>query len=793
MAKKKAIPAKKKIDKKPKSKRNRILLNFLGLGIKVLGFALTSLVFFLFAIYIGIFGPLPSLDDLSRINNDLASEVYANDGSLMGKYYYQNRMSVDNRAISKHVINALVATEDSRFFEHYGYDPVSLCRVLVRTVLMGDSRQGGGSTINQQLAKNLYPRKSFGLLSLPVNKSKEIFIAARLEQVYTKNEILTLYLNTVPFGESVYGIEAASQRFFDKQSAFLEPEEAAVLVGMLAANTAYNPRLHPDVSKKRRNVVLERMLSQDFISEEQAEKLMASDIQLHYHIFDLDNGTAPYFREVIKHNALKILNDTYGDHYNIYTDGLKIYTTIDPIMQKYAQEAVLQHMQVLQKEFKAHWSNKLPWKDSPDVFDRELKRSGKYKALKALGKTEREIKTEMEALEDMTVFAYPHERKVRLSSLDSISHYLKILNTGFMVMDPQTGAVLSWVGGVSHKYFPYDHITARRQVGSTFKPIVYAAALQDGMSPCQYFSNERRIYEDYDNWSPGNADDDYEGYYSMKGGLTNSVNTVTAEIMIQTGVEKVLNLSEKMGITSKLPAVPSLSLGTGEISLQEMLTAYSCFANYGKKAEVLSLLRIEDRKGNVLYEHKPQPTTRVFDEEISQLMNAMLQSVVDNGTGKSLRSVYGLKGQMAGKTGTTQNNADGWFIGYTPRLLAGAWVGADSPKVHFRTIALGQGAHMALPIYGLFMQKLDADPNYRKYTRASFRALSEDQKAMLDCVDFSMTDPDKSFFDFFKSKDDKKKVKRHSSDKIDDEKDVESKPEVERKRFKIKGLFKRKK
>lgn len=796
MAKKKATPVRKKANTKQNSKKKTLLYNLLALGTKGFGLAITFIVLFLFAIYIGIFGPLPSLENLEQVNNDLASEVYAKDGQLMGKYYYQNRMSVDNKVISKHVINALVATEDSRFFEHDGYDPVSLGRVLLRTLLLGDERQGGGSTINQQLAKNLYPRKSFGLLSIPVNKSKEIFIAARLEQVYSKDEILTLYLNTVPFGESVYGIEAASQRFFDKHSAFLEPEEAAVLVGMLAANTSYNPRLHPEISKRRRNVVLERMASQEFLTKEVADSLMLCDIELDYHKFDHNNGIAPYFRDVIRRNVIKILQDNYGDHYDIYTDGLKIYTSIDPTMQRYADEAVQQHMKALQHQFKIHWKDRSPWKNSPEVFERELKRSDRYKDLKALGKTEEEIRDEMGQLDEMTIFAYPQERKVNLSSLDSISHYLKILNTGFMVMDPQTGEVLSWVGGVNHKYFPYDHITSRRQVGSTFKPIVYTAALQDGMSPCQYFSNERRIYEDYDNWSPGNSDGNYDGYYSMKGGLTNSVNTITAEIMVQTGVSKVMNLAEEMGISSKLPAVPSISLGTGEISLQEMLTAYSCFANEGEKAEVLGLLRIEDRLGNVLYENVVKPKSRVFDKETAQLMNYMLQGVVENGTGKRLKSVYGLKGQIAGKTGTTQNNADGWFIGYTPRLLAGAWVGADSPKVHFRTTALGQGAHMALPIYGLFMKKLEADPNYRKYTRASFKAMPSEQMQQLSCVDFTLKDPDKEFFDFLKPKGDKKFFQLRSSDTTDLselEENVES-PKERRKRERKErgGLFKRK-
>ena len=709
-----------------------------------------TFVFLLF-VYLGVFGRLPDKEDLAQINNDIASEVYTENGVLMGKYYYLNRMSIENKVISQHAKNALVATEDKRFFQHKGFDVVSLGRVLVKTIALRNRAQGGGSTISQQLAKNLYPRKKYGPFSLLVNKSREIFIASRLEEVYSKEDILTLYLNTVPFGEDVYGIEAASQRFFSKHSSNLKPEEAALLIGMLAANTAYNPRLNPKRSVKRRNIVLERMVEYGFVSSEEGEQLKEKKLGLKYHKIDHNTGIAPYFREVIRKEVEDVLEEKYGDHYDIFKDGLKIYTTIDPTLQKYADEAVQQHMSSLQKEFKYHWQNRDPWKSKPSVFNKALHSSKRYKALKASGMAEDEIVKEMQKLTKMTIFAYPDEKEVNLSPLDSVKHYLKILNTGFMVMDPHTGEILSWVGGVNHKYFQYDHVTSRRQVGSTFKPIVYAAALLDGMTPCEYISNERRIYKEYNNWSPTNANGNHQGYYSLKGGLANSVNTITAELIVKTGIDKVMNLAERMGIESKIPAVPSISLGTGEISLQEMLTAYTCFANNGAKRKPYGLLRIEDKTGKVLYEHTPQisgfPT---LDKQTVDLMNHMLQGVVENGTGKDLRSVYGLRSQIAGKTGTTQDNADGWFIGYTPSLLAGAWVGAESPVVHFRTSSLGQGSHMALPIFGLFMKKVERDPKYRAYTNTYFSRLNKELIAMVDCADFSEKDPDRSFFDIFR-------------------------------------------
>jgi penicillin-binding protein 1A len=778
------------------SHKKSFVKRILPYAIKIMVFLFGFVFLFLLFVYLGLFGRLPNHEELSKIDNDIASEVYSADGVLMGKYYYQNRMSIENKVISEHAINALIATEDQRFFEHKGFDVISLGRVMFKTILMGNKAQGGGSTISQQLAKNLYPRKNYGPFSMLVNKSREIFVASRLEEVYSKKEILKFYLNTVPFGEDVYGIEAASQRFFSKHSAILEPQEAAVLIGMLAANTAYNPRVNPEKSKKRRNVVLTRMVEHGFLSEEKAGKLILSDLNTRYRRMDYNTGIAPYFREIIRKKAQAILEKQYGDYYDIFTDGLRIYTTIDATLQKYAYDAVQLHMANLQKEFKYHWLNKDPWKGYPSVFNQALYSSKRYKRLKASGMSEDEILEEMKKLTRMTIFAYPQEKEVNLSPLDSVKHYLKILNTGFMVMNPQNGNVLAWVGGVSHKYFQYDHVTARRQVGSTFKPIVYSAALMNGMSPCKFISNERRVYNQYKNWSPANSDGNHEGYYSLKGGLANSVNTITAEIMVQTGIDRVHNLAQQMGIESSIPSVPSLSLGAGEISLQEMLAVYSCFANEGMPNKAVGLLRIEDRKGNILYEYKPNKNDQaVLDQSTVRLMNYMLQGVIENGTGKNLRRMHGLKSQIAGKTGTTQDNADGWFIGYTPKLLAGAWVGAESPVVHFRTTALGQGAHMALPIYGYFMEKVEQDPNYRSLVKTKFSSLTEEELAMVDCVDFSEKDPDRTIFDIFGiGKSDREKKKKEKVEKTTDKaaKEDREKREKERKGLlkKMKDLFK---
>lgn len=753
--------------------------------------------FLIVGVYMGFFGKLPTPDNILAIDQDNASLVYAADGTLMGKYYLINRQSIDNEAISPFVREALIATEDNRFFEHHGMDFISLGRVIFKSVLLGNTSQGGGSTISQQLAKNLYGRKSYGLLSLPVNKIKEIFIASRLENVYTKEEILTLYLNTVAFGEDVYGIEAASWRYFNKPSAQLNVPESATLVGMLAANTYYNPRLHPERSKTRRNVVLSRMVVQGFIPESEAELYKEEAIQLDYNLMDMNRGIAPYFRSYIRQLLRKILQEKFGDSYNPETDGLKIYTSLDIRLQSYAEQAVSKHMQKLQTEFNNHWKTKDPWYQYPEVYQNKLQNTKTYKQLKAQGKSKAEIKKELQIQHAMEILTPEGEQVVEMSTADSVKHYLKMLNTGFLAMDPKTGAILAWVGGLNYQYLPYDHVLAERQVGSTFKPFVYTTALKNGMQPCQMFANEQHIYEDYDDWSPSNSEGEYEGWYSMKGGLKNSVNTITAEIMMETGPSNVVELAQALNIDTHIPEVPSIALGTAEISLFEMVEAYTAFANNGSTVNSFGILRIEDSEGNILYEqNSPNYGDIAFDEDVAVQITDMLQGVVNEGTGRSLRSIYQVYSDIAGKTGTTQNNADGWFIGYTPDFVAGVWVGAELPVIHFRTIALGSGAHQALPIFGMVVNKMENDQDLSNRYLSPFPALPDTLLMAMDCPDFTLEKPDKNLFDKFKDifdGDDDKALAKEEKKKAKKERKVSPKKEEKEGFFKKVGKFFKKK
>ncbi len=734
----KGVSAQKKLNKK------LIIL----LGVKLFAGALASMAIFVMFVYLGLFGSLPNYAELSKIKQNSASEVYSVDGKLMGRYYIQNRITIDNKDISKYVKSALVATEDSRFFEHEGVDFVSLGRVIVKSILLGDKSQGGGSTISQQLAKNLYPRKRLSFLTLPVGKTKEIFIASRLEKIYTKEEILTLYLNTVPFGENIYGIETASQRFFSKRSKYLDPAESAVLVGMLAANTRYNPHRNPELSRKRRDVVLRRMYEHGDLTSEQVEKYSANPVKTRYRKIDRNTGIAPYFRSRIATNIKTILKDEYGDEFDLYADGLRITTTINSKLQEYAEAAVHMQMKRLQQEFNRHWKGREPWENSPDIYINKLTSSARYKSLKASGKSVKEMMKVMEKSVPMKIFTYDGERSVTMSPVDSVKHYLKLLNAGFIAINPQNGHILAWVGGIDHKTFQYDHVTSRRQVGSTFKPIVYTAAMIDGMEPDTYISNERRVYEAYKNWSPENHDGKYDGYYSLKGGLVNSVNTISAEVIIRTGVDDVIDLAKEMGITSPIPEVPSIALGTAELSLLEMVRAYATFPNYGRPVETVDILKIEDRKGNVLWEQEQSfEQEQVYDDRVAFSIVDMLRGVVERGTGKGLRSTFGLKSEMGGKTGTTQNNSDGWFIGFTPGIVAGAWVGNDNPSIRFRSTYLGQGAHTALPIFARFIQKTERNPEFYDFTAKAFYSLPHDLAMQLSVPDFSEDDPDQNLFE----------------------------------------------
>lgn len=712
------------------------LLFKIGVGIGLLIFILTSI--FILSISLGAFGKIPTQRDLVRVNHQLGSEVFANDGSLLGRYYLENRTTVEYTDISPHFINALVATEDARFFSHAGIDIRSWGRVFFKTILMDDASSGGGSTISQQLAKNLYPRQDYEYASLVINKLKEVIIAMRLENLYSKEEILELYLNTVPFSENTYGIQVASHRFFSTTPGQLKPEQAAVLVAMLKATSTYNPVTQPERSTIRRNLVLGQMQRYGYLTEAERDSLQQTTLCLNYSPVHHNAGMATYFREHLRlelRDALKDLRKPNGMAYNLYTDGLKIYTTLDSRMQQYAEEAVQEHLNELQKDFINHLEGADPW-ENDTILILAKEGSPRYQSLLVQGYNDCEIDSIFAQPIPMTVFDWNgRERKTKMSPMDSIKYYLGFLNAGFLAIDPQNGAVKAWVGGIDHEYFQYDHVKSRRQVGSTFKPLVYTNAIQKGIPPCSYTGNYLRSYPKYNYWTPKNADNKYGGSYSMEGGLINSVNTISVSMAMRGGPKDIAKLAMDMGISGTVPGVPAIALGAVEASLLDMVTVYGTFASRGLRPNVHYIERIETVDGRVLvdFSDKKKSGKRILQEAEADMITEMLKTAVNRGTGQRLRWKYKLENDLAGKTGTSQNHSDGWFIGYNPKLVAGVWVGAESPAVRFRNLRLGQGANTALPVFGLFTQKVNADPEYQHYQEAKFAEVSAEVRSQLSC------------------------------------------------------------
>ncbi len=716
----------------------RWLLLLAAFGIPAILGALSLLTVCLL-VYTQALGPMPGYPELQAIQNHNASEVYSEDGVLLGKYYVENRINADFDEISPNVINALIATEDARFFEHGGVDARAAARVLVKSILLMDESSGGGSTLSQQLAKNLYPRRDYFMMSMVVNKVREMLIARRLEKIYHKEELLRLYLNTVSFGENTFGIKVAAQRFFNKSPEELQLEEAAVLVGMLKATTYYNPHRHPERARQRRNVVLHQMARYGYLDQKVQDSLAQLPLEVEYQKEGNNQGLATYFREHLRLELEQVLQDYTkpdGSPYNLYTDGLKVYTTIDARLQRYAEEAVQEQMAKVQANFYKDWKKGLPWGDRR-VLRRAVEQSERYQRLKAAGRSQEEIEAIFNKPVRMTVFSWDGgEEEREMSPLDSVKHYLVMLNAGFLAADPSTGLVKAWVGGINHKYFQYDHVLSRRQVGSTFKPIVYAAALQAGMLPCEYTPNRQTAYAKYDNWKPRNADGEYGGVYSMEGALSNSVNTVSVELAMRTGMDTVARLGKAMGVEGPIPQVPSVALGSVESSLFEMLQVYGTFANRGRRPDWHYIDRIETSEGQVIVAF-PRPDPRQFPRVLEQgradMMVKMMKTVVDSGTARRLRYEFGLYHDIAGKTGTTQNQSDGWFIGYNPKLVAGAWVGAEWPQVHFRTLYRGQASSTALPIYGAFMRKVYRDQSFKPIRYARFAEPADSIAALMKC------------------------------------------------------------
>lgn len=699
----------------------------------------------IFSIGLGLFGRLPDLRALENPKSNQASEVISDDNVVLGTYYVQNRSNVRYDEISPNVINALIATEDIRFYNHSGIDFKRTFTIIFYNLV--GNRQGA-STITQQLALNLFSKegRSRDFLKRLIQKSQELIVAVKLERQYTKEEILTMYLNTVDFGSyNTYGIKSAARTYFNTTPDKLKPEQAAVLIGMLKGPSLYNPYRNPERALLRRNTVIENMSKANYISEEEEERLKKIPLKLEFNPSDHNEGSAPYFRAVLKKDIQQTLeeNSIYkadGTPYDLDRDGLKIYTTINSRMQKYAEQSQQEYLRTLQVQFNNSWKGRDPFNipEAKLLISQGMRRSDRYLQLKSEGKTEEEILQNFNTPARMSIFSWRGEIDTMMRPLDSIKYYKLMLRNAMMSMEPQTGYIRAWVGGTNFTHFKYDQVKmGTRQVGSTAKPFTYAVAIgSGGYSPCYTVPNEPVGIDagDGTTWTP-KAYNPIPGTLTLKKALANSQNYITAYMMKQVGQTAVATLTKNMGITSDVPAVPSICLGSFDASVYDMVGAYSVFVNHGVWTEPLYLLRIEDKNGNVIYERRPKVKV-VLDEQTAYIMTDMLKAVVKEGTGVRLGWKYKLTNPIGGKTGTTQNNSDGWFMGITPELVTGVWTGAEDRAIHFSTTSFGEGANTALPIFGLYMQKVYADPTL-KYSKGDFPLPKGGITTIIDCGAYS--------------------------------------------------------
>lgn len=729
---------------------------------------------FFWLISAGKLGFMPTFEELENPNNRFASEVYFADGPIMNRYFEkENRKYIEYREIPQSVIDALIATEDVRFYDHSGVDVRGLFRVA-KGLLTANTSAGGGSTISQQLAKMLFPRESdLNVFELAIRKFREWVIAVRLEKSYTKEEILTMYLNKYDFLNLAVGISSAADIYFQVPLDSLKVEQAAMLIGMAKNSSYYNPVRRPELTLNRRNVVLSQMYKYDKITREECDSLKKLPLGLNLKRVDHKEGLATYFREYLRlfmtankpdrkryrdlsqfrlDSIVWETNPLYGwckknvkvdgSHYDLYSDGLKIYTTLDSRMQKYAEEAVREHLsQDLQplfdkekvKKLRPPFSNDMTPAEIEEVLDRSIRQSERYRVLSKQGMSFDEIRKTFDQPLEMQVFTWSGIRDTVMTPLDSIKHYKSFFRSGFMVMQPQTGYIKAYVGGPDYRYFMYDMVSAgKRQVGSTIKPILYTLAMQEGLGPCDKVPNipQTFILPTGEPWSARGGTKRQGEMVTLRWGLANSENNISAWVLKQFTPEAVAQMAHKMGITSFIDPVPSVFLGTAEITVKEMVAAYSIFANKGVYNSPLPVCRIEDKYGNVLQEFRPE-SREVITENTAYLMCNLLEGVVNSGTGVRLRYKYKLTNPMGGKTGTTQQHADGWFIGVTPDLVGGVWVGAEDRSIHFQNLANGQGANMALPIWAKFLQKAYADSGLKMSGRPFDRPAGISKR--LDC------------------------------------------------------------
>ncbi|MDB9201965.1 transglycosylase domain-containing protein [Odoribacter splanchnicus] len=729
---------------------------------------------FFWLISAGKLGFMPTFEELENPNNRFASEVYFADGPIMNRYFEkENRKYIEYREIPQSVIDALIATEDVRFYDHSGVDVRGLFRVA-KGLLTANTSAGGGSTISQQLAKMLFPRESdLNVFELAIRKFREWVIAVRLEKSYTKEEILTMYLNKYDFLNLAVGISSAADIYFQVPLDSLKVEQAAMLIGMAKNSSYYNPVRRPELTLNRRNVVLSQMYKYDKITREECDSLKKLPLGLNFKRVDHKEGLATYFREYLRlfmtankpdrkryrdlsqfrlDSVAWKTNPLYGwckknvkvdgSHYDLYSDGLKIYTTLDSRMQKYAEEAVREHLsQDLQplfdkekvKKHRPPFSNDMTPTEIEEVLDRSIRQSERYRVLSKQGMSFKEIRKTFDQPLKMQVFTWSGIRDTVMTPLDSIKHYKSFFRSGFMVMQPQTGYIKAYVGGPDYRYFMYDMVSAgKRQVGSTIKPILYTLAMQEGLGPCDKVPNipQTFILPTGEPWSARGGTKRQGEMVTLRWGLANSENNISAWVLKQFTPEAVAQMAHKMGITSFIDPVPSVFLGTAEITVKEMVAAYSIFANKGVYNSPLPVYRIEDKYGNVLQEFRPE-SREVITENTAYLMCNLLEGVVTGGTGVRLRYKYKLMNPMGGKTGTTQKHADGWFMGVTPDLVGGVWVGAEDRSIHFQNLANGQGASMALPIWAKFLLKAYADPRLKMSDRPFDRPAGINKR--LDC------------------------------------------------------------
>ncbi|WMJ72503.1 transglycosylase domain-containing protein [Cytophagaceae bacterium ABcell3] len=707
--------------------------------------------------FMGLFGPMPSLVVLENPKSEVASELYTSDEVLLGKYFRENRTPVDYDDISPNLINALKATEDSRFEEHSGIDLRGLMRVMIRTGIMRQSNAGGGSTISQQLAKNLFDTRgelykgrlsslNSHALNMLIIKTKEWITAVNIERSYTKEEIITMYLNVVDFGSNSFGIKVAAKTFFNTTPDSLDIPQAATLVGLLKAPTTYSPVMNPDNSFGRRNVVIEQMHKYNYLAKTEADSLKQIPLELNYNVENHNKGLATYFRSVVSNYLLAWCRNRGID---LFADGLKIYCTIDSRMQKYAENAMAEHMKMLQGKFFEHWEGRNPWidddgKEIKNFIENAAQRTPRFKSLQVKhGDDTKKIYEEMNKPVNMRVFSWEGEKDTLMSPMDSIRYYKHFLHTGFMAMDPASGHIKAWVGGIDHRHFKYDHVKqGRRQPGSTFKPLVYATALDYGYSPCYEMVDAPVSFQTGDEnetWTPKNADNKFSGEpYTLRKAMANSVNSITAGLIKKVGPNAVVDMAKRLGIESRLDPVPALCLGVSDVSVYELIGAYSAFVNEGVYTKPFFIARIEDKHGNVLQEFIPE-TKEAINEETAHLMVHMLKGATQEAGGTALGlHRYGLLGpdnEIGGKTGTSQNASDGWFVGITPKLVGGAWVGGEDRSIHFRTMEMGQGARMAMPIWAGFMQKVYEDESL-EVKRQKFPQPSKPLSVEVDCKKF---------------------------------------------------------